>query len=105
MGNVLVENSNASSGDSSNILKIENLFFINNSNASSIGERIINYYNKKYKSKFKFILDDEKVGDRVLIEENFDNKLDGIITLLDIDLTGGYVTNCEVVAKVGDSNG
>ena len=100
---VLIPNSELNGDETPNVLKIDSLLLINDANAEEVGERLLNYYNKKHTTKFKFILDDEKVGDHVVIEEAFDNTLDGIITSLDIDMTGGYIANCEVVAKVGEN--
>lgn len=100
---ILIPNNNLNGNEKSNILKIDSVYLINNSNAQSIGERIIDYYNGRFTTKFKFILDDEKVGDNIIVDESYGNELNGYVTSLDIDLTGGYVANAEVVAKVSDS--
>jgi hypothetical protein len=99
---ILVPNNSLVGSESSNVLKIDSVYLINSSNAESIGERIINFYNGKYTDKFKFVLDDEKTADNIIVEESFGNVLKGYVTELDIDLTGGYVTNAKVVAKVSD---
>jgi len=99
---IYIENSNLVGNENSNVLKIDSVYLINNSNVQSIGQRIINYYNGKFTTKFRFIQDDEKAGDNVIIEDTYGN-LNGFVTSLDIDLTGGYVTYGEVVAKVSDS--
>lgn len=101
---ILIPNNDLAGNESSNVLKIDSVYLINSSNAQSIGEKIINYYNKRFTTKFKFILDDEKAGDNVTIEENYGNILNGYITELDIDLTGGYVANSKIVAKVSDNS-
>lgn len=100
---ILVLNNNLSGNEKSNILKIDSDYLINSSNAESIGQRIIDYYNGKFKTKFKFILDDERVTDNIILDEQYGNVLNGFVTELDINLTGGYVANTEVVAKVGES--
>ena len=102
--NVLVSNANLNGNEKSNILEIDEVYLINISNAETIGQRIINYYNKKYTTKFTFILDDEQVGENVTIDESYGNTLNGFVTELDIDLTGGYVTNAEIVAKVSENS-
>ena len=99
---VSVINDSLNGNESSSTLKIDSVYLINSSNAQSIGERIINFYNGKYTTKFKFILDDEKAGDNITLDESYGNILNGYITELDIDLTGGYVANSKVVAKVSD---
>lgn len=97
---ITVLNSGLEGNEKSNILKIDSVYLTNSSNAQSIGQRIIDYYNGRYITKFKFVIDDEKAGDRVTVDERYGNTLDGYVTELDIDMTGGYVTQGEVVAKV-----
>ena len=101
----LVQDSELTENEKSNILKIENDFLINSSNAMEIANRILNYYKNSYETNFSFILDDEKPADNVIVEENFENVLNGYITELDIDMTGGYVTKGKVVAKVSEASG
>jgi len=101
---VSVINSSLTGSEKSNVLKIDSVYLINNSNASTIGQRIIDYYNGKFTTKFRFILDDEKAGDNIIVDESYGNELNGYITSLDIDLVGGYVANSEVIAKVSDAS-
>ena len=100
---VLVLNNNLVGNEKSNILTIDSVYLVNNLNVQEIGQRVINYYDKRYTTKFKFILDEEKTADNVYLEESYGNVLEGYITELDIDLTGGYVSNSEIVAKVRSS--
>ncbi len=89
-----------------NMLKIESDYLINSNNAYQIAERVLNYYRKTYITKFDFILDDESVGENIVVEDDFSNELNGYVTKLDIDMTGGYIAGAEVVAKVREvSNG
>lgn len=97
---VLVLNNNLIGNEKSNVLTIDSVYLINSSNAQAIGQRIINYYNGRYTTKFKFILGEEKTADNISLEESYGNVLEGYITELDIDLTGGYVASSEIVAKV-----
>lgn len=101
---VLVSNGSLNGNEKSNVLKIDSVYLINNSNAQTVGQRIIDYYNGRFTEKFKFILDDEKSGDNIEVEESYGNVLNGYVTSLDIDLTGGYVASSEIVAKVSDSS-
>lgn len=82
-----------------NMLKIESDYLANNNNAYEIAERVLNYYRKTYITKFDFILYDEIAGDNIVIEGDFNNELNGYVTKLDIDMTGGYIAGAEVVAK------
>lgn len=99
---IFVENNSLAGNEKSNVLKIDSVYLINSSNAQSIGQRIIDYYNGKYTTKFKFVLDDEKAGDNIELDESYGNTLNGYITELDIDLTGGYVVNAKIDAKVSE---
>ena len=83
-----------------NVLKIENDYLINNNNAAEIANRVLNYYRNSYITSFDFILDDESTGNNIAIEGDFNNELNGYVTKLDIDMTGGYIANAEVIAKV-----
>ena len=99
---VLIPNPDLNGSEKPNVLNIESVFLINNSNVQSVGERVLEYYSRTYKTKFKFVVDDEKAGDNIISQESYDNELNGYVTELDIDLTGGYVTKAEIVAKVSD---
>ena len=100
----LVEDQTLTENEKSNILKIEEDYLINFENALDVATRVLNYYKNSYKTNFEFILDDEKPADNVIIEENFDNTLNGYITQLDIDMVGGYITKAEAVAKVSEED-
>ena len=99
---IFIENSSLAGNEKSNVLKIDSVYLINSSNAQAIGQRIIDYYNGKYTTKFKYVLDDEKTADNVILDEQYGNILNGFITELDIDLTGGCVAKAKVIAKVED---
>lgn len=89
-----------------NVLRIESDYLINSDNAYEIAQRVLNYYQKTYITNFDFILDDESTGNNIVVEGEFNNELNGYVTKLDIDMTGGYIAGTEVVAKVREvSNG
>jgi len=87
-----------------NVLSIEGCTLINSTNASDIATRVLNYYKNQYSDKFNMILTG-KVGDNVIMEKSDENELNGYITKLDIDMTGGFLAKGEVVAKVEEING
>lgn len=90
--------------DKTNILMVDKCTLINGSNANDIATRILNYYQSLYTDKISIILDDEKTGDNVITERTDVNELNGYITKLDIDMTGGFIANAEIVAKVSETN-
>lgn len=100
---ILIPNPDLNGSEKPNVLNVESVFLINNSNAQSIGERVLEYYSRTYKTKFKFVVDDEKAGDNIISEESYGNELNGYVTELDINLTGGYVADAEIVAKVSET--
>lgn len=91
--------------DKTNVLQIDNCTLINATNGTAIATRVLNYYKNLYKDTFDMILNDEKAGDNVITEKSDVNQLNGFITKLDIDLTGGFIASAEVIAKVGEPNG
>ena len=97
-----MENLNAS--QKQNTLKIENAYLINKSNAKTVAKRVLDYYQKTYKTSFDFLLKDETVVEDVEAETDFEQKLVGHITKLDIDLTGGFLASTELNARVKEAS-
>ena len=84
-----------------NTLKIESAYFINKSNAQTIAQKVLDYYQKTYKTEFEFIVEEESLTQDVAIESNsFSRQLVGHIKKLDINLTGGFTANAEINARV-----
>lgn len=103
----LVEVENLSTSEKQNTLKIESAYLINKNNAINIAKKILEYYQKTYKTSFNFLLKDEILTEDVEVDTDFEQKLVGHITKLDIDLTGGFIANTELNARVrgGGENG
>lgn len=84
-----------------NTLNIESAYFINKNNALPIAKKVLDYYQKTYKTEFDFILKGESLTEDVAIESNdFSRQLVGHIKKLDIDLTGGFLASAEINARV-----
>lgn len=102
----LVEVEELNASQKQNTLKIKSAYLVNKSNAKTVAKRVLDYYQKTYKTGFDFLLNDEVVSEDVEIEGDFEQKLVGHITKLDIDLTGGFWANTELNARVKEaSNG
>lgn len=99
---VEVEELNASQKQTT--LKIESAYLVNKNNAKKVAKRVLDYYQKTYKTGFNFLLNDETIAEDVEIEGDFEQKLVGHITKLDIDLTGGFWANTELNARVKEVN-
>jgi len=93
------------SHDIENILTISDCTLINGTNANAIATRVLNHYQGSYRDNMSIILDDEKVGDNVIAEKSETNQLNGFITKLDIDMTGGFIATTEIMAKVEEIDG
>lgn len=100
MRDIVIPKSNLIGDEKPNVLQIESIYLINNSNAQEIGQRIMNYYDGLYQSSFKHILDQENTGEAISVAERFGNVLNGYIRELDINLTGGYISKTKIDAKV-----
>ena len=90
--------------EKTNVLTISNCTLINSTNATEVATRVFDYYKGLYTDKFDMILDDEKVGDNVITEKSDINELNGYVTKLDIDMTGGFIASAEIIAKVSEAN-
>lgn len=86
-----------------NILSVENATLINRSNADAIADRILYYYKKHYKSKIKFKIDTEKVGDCISVDTLYNNRIVGNIESMDIDLSGGAIATATVIGCLLDT--
>lgn len=100
----LVEIENLSASQKQNTLKIENAYLINKSNAKTVAKRVLDYYQKTYKTSFDFLLKDETVSQDVEAQTDFEQKLVGHITKLDIDLTGGFLASTELNTRVKEAS-
>lgn len=99
----LVEVEELNASQKQNTLKIKSAYLVNKSNAKTVAKRVLDYYQKTYKTGFKFLLNDETVSEDVEIEGDFEQKLVGHITKLDIDLTGGFWANIGLNARVKET--
>ena len=100
----LVEVEQLNAAQKQNTLKIKSAYLVNKSNARTVAKRVLDYYQKTYKTGFDFLLNDETVSEDVEIEGDFEQKLVGHITKLDIDLTGGFIAGTELNARVKEAN-
>lgn len=100
----LVEVEELNASQKQNTLKIKSAYLVNKTNSKTVAKRVLDYYQKTYKTGFDFLLNDETVSEDVEIEGDFEQKLVGHITKLDIDLTGGFIAGTELNARVKEAN-
>lgn len=80
--------------EAENNLSIKDATLINKSNAKNIGNRILEFYERKYKMECQYKLQNEKVGDCVSIESLYESRIFGNIQKMTIDMTGGAIVEC-----------
>lgn len=86
-----------------NTLKVDAAYLIDETNAEAVGKRILAYYQKSYKTTYTHVLGKEELSNAVDIEGYANQKLKGIITKQDIDLTGGFISDTEVIARMKEA--
>lgn len=100
----MVEIESLSTSQKQNTLKIESAYLVNKGNASKIAKQVLNYYQKTYNTSFDMILKDETLSEDVELEGDFEQKMVGHITKLDIDLTGGFLAGVKLNARVKEES-
>lgn len=84
------------SGASENILSVNAATLISESNAKDVAVRMFEYYQRRYQHNFRLITNREKVGDYVVADSLRGEKLRGSIESMNIDLTGGFLSDVEM---------
>ena len=77
-------------------LTIDNAYFVNRSIAMQVAQRILDYYQKTFDTSFDYLIQNERIGDYTDLETEYEQKLVGNITRLNVDLLGGWITNIGV---------
>lgn len=83
--------------EAENNLSVENATLINKKNVKTIGNRILNFYEDKYKIEFQFRSKGEETGDCVSIESLYESRVFGNVQKTSIDMTGGAVVQCVAI--------
>lgn len=91
-----VYNTNLAPGDKENILKVEEATLVSNNNALEVAQRVYDYYQQRHQDEGEILLSDEECGRVVTIDSLHNQKIQGIVEKLDIDLTGGFIANATI---------
>ena len=81
-------------------IEITGIYLINFSNAQSVANYIYNYYQRRLLETFTMINDLEKLGENVKIDLELNQTKKGIITRMETDLTGGFLSETTVINEV-----
>lgn len=94
-----VNDQNLQAGQKENILDITDVQLINKNNVAEIANRIYNYYKYRLEQEISIVLSNETVGMGINVETMNNYYTKGIITSLETDMTGGFVTKVGVVSE------
>jgi len=98
IGEVSVYNPTAS--DYQKILTINNATLITNENGETIAQHLYDYYQQRYLQKFRLFATDVQVGKSMLIDIFQNSQLGGFVEKMNINLTGGFLQDTEIVGIV-----
>jgi hypothetical protein len=85
---------------SKNILSIKDATLVNPSNVAATTQRVYNYYQMRYLQKVKLYSTLASIGDSVLIDTLYNQKIGGVIEKMSINLSGGFTAQTEIVGGV-----
>ena len=83
--------------EAENNVIVKNATLINKTNAKTVGKRILDFYEDKYKIEFQFKSKGEETGDCVSIESLYESRVFGNIQKTNIDMTGGAIVKCVAI--------
>lgn len=86
-----VYSTSLASGDKENVLKVEEATLVSNDNALEVAQRVYNYYQQRHQDDGEILLQDEECSQIVMIDSLNEQKIQGVVERLDIDLTGGFI--------------
>lgn len=86
--------------------KIQNATLVSEENAVKLSEHLYKYYQYRLNHELKIICEDEKVGNYSAVKTK-NNMVSIVFSLMDIDLTGGFLAKCKGIGyalKISDVN-
>jgi len=97
-----VYNPNLTPGDKVNIVTVEDATLVSDSNALEVAQRVYDYYQMRHQDEGEVLLQNEECGQFVTIYSLNEQKIQGIVEKLDIDLTGGFIANATITGGVAN---
>lgn len=80
-----------------NVLEIKEATLVNAANLAAVTQRVHDYYQQRYLQKVKLFAPEAQVGNIVDIETMYEKTLRGLIEKMEVDLTGGFTVNTQIV--------
>lgn len=75
---------------------VSNVFLVSSMNAASLAQFLYDDYQRRIVQKFSMAVEDENPGDNVDVDTMLGARKTGVVTSMDIDLTGGFIADMEV---------
>lgn len=89
-----------SSTTKTNVLSITDATLVNSGNVQEITQRVYDYHQQRYLQKLRMYAPLAEVGNAVLIDTLYDAQVQGIIEKMELDLTGGFIAQAEVLGVI-----
>jgi hypothetical protein len=76
---------------------LEGIYLVSVLNAQAVAQFLYDLYQKRSLQQFTMRMDDKALGDNLDVATRYGARKTGMLTRTDIDLTGGFLGNCEVI--------
>jgi len=83
-----------------NILSITGATLVYPAIVDIVAQRVYDYYTQRYLQKVKLFTPTTQVGECVLVDTLYQQKLKGVVEKMELDLAGGFVAQAEIVGVV-----
>ena len=83
-----------------NILSITDATLVNSNNATEVTQRVYNYYQQRLLQKIRLYAPVAAVGNVVVVDTLYSQKIRGIVEKMNIDLSGGFIADAEIIGIV-----
>lgn len=94
-----INDENLIAGQKENVIDITDVQLINKNNVAEIASRVYNYYKYRLEQEISIVLTNETVGMGINVETMNNYYTKGIITSLETDMVGGFVSKVGVVSE------
>lgn len=87
-----------------NELTVTDATLVGPSRAEAVAVRVLEHYAQRYEQNFSMVAGDEKLADRLIIQSFGGEMVRGVLTKLELDLTGGFLADAKVIGRRLTSN-
>jgi hypothetical protein len=87
-------------GEKTNVLSVKKGTLISSNNAAAIAQKIYDYYQLRHQDDGMIMLKDESCGELITLDSLYEQKIEGYIEKLDINLTGGFIADMTLTGGV-----